>query len=597
MSDATSSDGSDFDAASRLRAGRRAARFGRVARFGSAARFGRSERRGPLTAVVLAVALVASAPGCGAEDDAGESGSGSSGATAPDRGVATTTTGSGVAGTGDQESDTAEANSGDAVGELRPLSRSDDGWIVDDAGRQVLLRGVNVTSLGEYWQGDSDHEPTRAMTDEDWDAMAARGFSVVRLVISWSRVEPERGVFDEAYLEEIERAVDEAEARGMYTVIDMHQDAFSAFVFTPDGVECPAGTNPAKGWDGAPEWATLTDGLDTCLTGDRNSSPAVIAAWNHFWDNTDGIRDEFVASWAAVATRFAGRPAVAGYDLLNEPEVSRPGDALTPSYDALVRDTVTAIRDAENGAGASFDHLLFVEPAIPAGDPMHGIVIPDPARIGLAPTDVVAAPHNYAESIGFDEVTLEDMNELYVSVADGLGVPTWIGEYGWWGTDDESLEELGRMARDLDARQLGGAWWQWRQPCGDPHSVPWGGWDGAEPGEIVHLHTLGCPGDIDLGPTEALLEVVGRGYPRATPGRIDSFESDWTTGALTLRATAGAADVGQTLVVWTPTGDASHPVSTSGAATLTDVVGQAVAGGRIVTATVTVPGDYELNIG
>lgn len=479
---------------------------------------------------------------------------------------------------------TTAAPAGTTVGErveLTPLQAA-DGRIVDAEGRDVLLRGVNVTSLGEYWQGDADHPPTQPMTDADWDEMAAHGFSVVRLVITWSRVEPVRGEIDQAYLDEVEAYVDAAAERGIFTVIDMHQDAYSAFIATEDAGECEPGTEPGKGWDGAPEWAVITDGASTCITGDRNSAPAVVNAWNHFYDDTDGIRTRFTAAWAAVATRFAGRPEVAGYDLLNEPEVSRPGAELEARYDALIGETVTAIRDAEAAAGADFEHLVFVEPAIPAGDVTFGIVIPDPERIGVPASNVVAAPHNYAESIQ-QGPTVEATNELYVSVADGLGVPTWIGEYGWWDTSDESLEEATRMAADLDARGLGGAWWQWRQPCGDPHSIPWGGWGATEPGSevVTHLHRLGCPGDVDLGPTEELLAIVGRGYPRATPGRLDELTSDPATGAMALRASG--AEPGQVLIAWTPTTEADAALVHDG---LVDVEAHAVPGGRLVTATV-----------
>ena len=56
---------------------------------------------------------------------------------------------------------------------LRPLSVSGDSRIVDDRDREVLLRGVNITSLGEYWQGSAAHPPTQPTTDADWDAMEA----------------------------------------------------------------------------------------------------------------------------------------------------------------------------------------------------------------------------------------------------------------------------------------------------------------------------------------------------------------------------------------------------------------------------------------
>jgi len=85
-------------------------------------------------------------------------------------------------------------------------------------------------------------------------------------------------VFDEEYLDRVDAYVTAAADHGIYTVIDMHQDAYSAFIATEDPGECGEGTRPGKGWDGAPEWASITDGLSTCMTDERNSAPAVEAA-------------------------------------------------------------------------------------------------------------------------------------------------------------------------------------------------------------------------------------------------------------------------------------------------------------------------------
>ena len=485
----------------------------------------------------------------------------------------------------------------DALG-LRPLSTSADHRIVDDLGRDVLLRGANVNSLGEYWQGVASLSPTIDMTAADWDAMASHGFSVVRLLITWSRVEPERGVIDQSYLDQVDAYVAAAAERGIYTVIDMHQDAYSAFISTDDPATCAVGTEPAKGWDGAPEWATLTDGLSTCITGDRNSSPAVNRAWNNFYDNKDGIRDQFVQAWKAVAVRFAGRPEVAGYDLLNEPEASRPAAEMTPLYEDLIRVTVTGIRDAERTAGATRSHILIVEPALPAGDPSRGLVIPDPGAIGIGTENVVASVHNYAESISVPSLdfTIEGLNDVILGAAAGLGVPAWGGEYGFWDTSPETLTKARRYAADEDANALGGAWWQWRQSCGDPHAVQWRGGSVVAPTEPqVHLNVLECPANRDLGPNTDFLTVLGRAFPRATPGRITTLRSDPTTGFMNLQATAGAGDVGRELVVWTPTtDDRRHPVSSVG---LTGVSQQEVPGGRLIVGRVSAPGLYALDIG
>src|SRR5262245_45341089 len=167
---------------------------------------------------------------------------------------------------------------------LAPLhaARGPNAAIFDDAGREVRLRGVNVNSLGDYYQADPALPPVVPVTDADWADMAKQGFNVVRLLVSWSSLEPTRGEFDDAYIERVHDAVDAAAAHGMYSVVDMHQDAWGKFIATPPGTTCAAGTEPAIGWDGAPEWATLTDGADTCRPagGSRESSEAVMTAWD-----------------------------------------------------------------------------------------------------------------------------------------------------------------------------------------------------------------------------------------------------------------------------------------------------------------------------
>jgi len=467
---------------------------------------------------------------------------------------------------------------------LRPLA-VDDHRIVDDLGRDVLLRGVNITSLGEYWQGHPELPPTQPTSDDDWDAMEAAGLNVIRLVVHWSRIEPERGAIDEAYLDDIEAYVDAAAEHGIYTVIDMHQDAYSAFIYTPDDETCPEGSSPGKGWDGAPAWATITDDLSTCTTGDRNSAPAVIAAWNHFYDDTDGIQDRFVASWTAVAARFADRPEVAGFDLINEPETSRHHSELTPLYEGLLGDLVRAIR----GTGA--EQLIFLEPALPAADNSLGLIFPDPEGMGVEPFNLVGSTHNYAESIDTTGLSLEATNAMIHALAESQDTAVWIGEYGFWSTSESVLEVAGRYAASEDAYLQGGAWWQWRQPCGDPHSLGWTD-DGWQPHDtIVHLNSMDCTADTDLGQTAEFFALLSRGYPRAAPGTLTLIESDPETG--TLRVEADADEAGGTVVVWTPTEDATHAAWSEGLDGLDERIAP---GGRLLVGTVTAAGAYAVGV-
>ena len=72
----------------------------------------------------------------------------------------------------------------------------DGGRIVDGRGREVLLRGVNVNALAEYWKG-TDFPTTFPLAPDDPARMRSIGWNAVRLLVSWSRVEPAPGRYDE----------------------------------------------------------------------------------------------------------------------------------------------------------------------------------------------------------------------------------------------------------------------------------------------------------------------------------------------------------------------------------------------------------------
>src|SRR5213079_394749 len=74
-------------------------------------------------------------------------------------------------------------------------TRGDSPAIVTADGRQVLLRGVNVNQLGDYWQQRPDIAATLPLTEADFAEIRSLGMDVVRLIVHWSKLEPERGRF------------------------------------------------------------------------------------------------------------------------------------------------------------------------------------------------------------------------------------------------------------------------------------------------------------------------------------------------------------------------------------------------------------------
>jgi endoglycosylceramidase len=457
---------------------------------------------------------------------------------------------------------------------LRPLHavRGDGARILDDQGRQVLLRGVNLNSLGDYYQPNAAYPQVIPVTDADWGRMAANGFDVVRLIVHWSLLEPTRGTIDQGYLDRIQAAVTAAAAHGLYTVIDMHQDAWSKGVDTPAGVTCPAGTEPNNGWDGAPAWATMTDGADTCAPGGvRELAPAVVHAFEHFYANTDGIQDELVNTWAAVAKRFATTDAVAGYDLLNEPNWGETPAQSGQRLGAFTSKVITAIRGAEQQAGGT-SHTIYFEPVVVF--PRDGTLVP---TTDVTDPNVVFAPHNYEGSI--DSGTIEEGFANIAKAASGYGTTFWIGEFGWFGDGAKDQASVATFAAQEDQYRVGGTWWQWKQACGDPHSI--GTRDGKPADVIVEFNLIGCPADVDKGPVPEWQPILARAYPRAAPGMLESLTSDGLAGTFSMIGARGDAPADAQLDLWVPAKGGQPTVGGTG---LHDVQVRPVDGGFRVTA-------------
>lgn len=402
--------------------------------------------------------------------------------------------------------------------------------VVDDRGAQVLLRGVNVNQLGEYFQANPELDPTIPLTRTDFRDIAKLGFNSVRLIVSWSRLEPEPGAYDTAYVAQIREAVEWAAAYDLYVVLDMHQDAYGVAVDTPLDTTCPSGTHPNNGWDGAPAWATITDGASTCTPSERELAPAVQHAWQHFYDDTDGIQTHLVKTWGRLAKSFARSATVAGFDLLNEPGLGLEPFGANPTTDlgSFYRRAIAAIRAGERERGG-FSHIVFWEPSVlwSAG---VSRAVPEPGF--TKDRNLVFAPHIYSESLSSDSIP--SGFDAAASVARRHGVPVWGGEWGFWPEHPvDASDKVERYAAAEDRYRWGGAWWSWKQACGDPHVVPQ---PGAEPNPVSgSLNRIACPEQVISAPDPAFGDVLSRPVPRAVPGRITKLTSDGRTGAFELR--------------------------------------------------------------
>ena len=433
-----------------------------------------------------------------------------------------------------------------AAGPLRlyPLHAEPDrgagGRIVDSQGREVILRGVNVNSLVDYWQGTS-FPTTFPLEPKDPARMAAFGWNAVRLAVSWSRIEPEPGVYDEKYVEWIADTVKVLRSRGLYTIVDFHQDAWGATLAGRPNELCIPPQQPNVGWDGAPGWATLDGALPRCFANFREASGPVWASWQSFLSDSKGpggvgIQSRFLVMVHHVAKRFAQSPSVAGYDLVNEPNAYGPADLqrLSEFYGRAAG----AIRHAEASAGG-FPHLIFYEPSVLWSADVRGAPPPFPAD-----RNIVYAPHLYTRGYSGGANTREPFD---AAPAEADGAPVLSGE---WGTDPDRAKTdtyfLDHQALQ-DEFRMSATLWTWRESCGDPHKVA--DWRAGRVPKVWGAFDVDCNTNTVTGLRDALALQLARGWVRAAPGRLDGMQYDHARGTLVAWGRAEKGD-GELAAFW-----------------------------------------------
>ena len=194
-----------------------------------------------------------------------------------------------------------------AAADMAMLHAQGSRW-VNAQGQQVNLKGANLGNwlMLEFWmmgqetQAINDQctleatfdkrfgyaERERLMklfrdnwiTTRDWDTLASLGLNLVRLPFIWSLVEDEknpRHVRADGW-HYLDQAIAQAEARGLYVILDLH------------GAVGSQGTEHHSG----------------------------CANQNLYW-RTPAYQERTEWLWQQVASRYKNRAAVAGYSLLN----------------------------------------------------------------------------------------------------------------------------------------------------------------------------------------------------------------------------------------------------------------------------------------
>ncbi|MEB3032502.1 cellulase family glycosylhydrolase [[Mycobacterium] nativiensis] len=370
-------------------------------------------------------------------------------------------------------------------------------WITDSDGRVVVLHGLNqVYKIAPY-------EPSAGGFDNDDAAfLAASGFNAVRVGVLWAGVEPQPGVIDYDYLASINQTVQTLANHGIVSIIDFHQDFYSA----------------SFGGDGAPDWAVLTGGLPNPDVGDIGTyliNPAQLHAWDAFWGNAKaedgiGLVNHYARMTEAVANYFAGDPNVGGYNLINEPWPGSPwlssffgnpqfdAQQLTPFYNQVA----SAIRAVDPNTPVIFEPTFLFNTVVPTSlgtvDDPHGIFGFHNYCLANSVFDI-----DFGCAMNFDII----LNNA-AGYADSQHIPALMTEFGATANTSVIAETLRRTNPFMYG------WMEWAYTGGDVAS------SSPEGQALVFDPHLPPVGDnVDA----AKLAVLAEPYPQAVAGTPEAW--------------------------------------------------------------------------
>ncbi|CAA0079587.1 Uncharacterised protein [Halioglobus japonicus] len=331
-----------------------------------------------------------------------------------------------------------------------PWVSAQDFRLVDDLGREISVRGINARIEGlfdvTFDDGRTALEPIPEFTREDAQAMVYQGFNVLRLPINWSGMEPHEGQFSQAYFEKLDEVIQLSREAGLYVLLDFHQDAWSKEI----------------GEDGAPLWAIvpppeeLLEGPLEDL-GERRFSAQVLAAFQGFFENTEGIQDRFLPVWKHLIGRYAAHPEVIGFEPMNEPFVSHFDPSQQSLYDFYYK-LLPAMRELDNR------HMLWMEPGVIRNYGISAPLLAEP----FPDSNIVYCPHIYP--LGIDATSYEDWQTWLATnfsnmrkEANSWGGALVLGEWGTHPDSPESEPYIQAMQEAADEFGSGQILWLWKE--------------------------------------------------------------------------------------------------------------------------------------
>ena len=310
----------------------------------------------------------------------------------------------------------------------------------DASGRVVSLRGVAAggrSKFAPYVPFDFAAGQYATALATYMDRAAAWGINVLRVPFTWAALEPTKGQDDAAWLSLYDQLLDAAWARGMYTIVEFHQDVYSE-VYCGDGFPSWTVSNPPAPHHDCPNWSV-----------EYSSDTDVEAAFDAFWATGSVVQAEYLAAWDVMVARYKDKPGVLGFEPMNEPSRGTADDA---TFDATTLTTFYSMMVAHMRAAAP-KSLVFVD--IPGQDGVFlTTTVARPSGDGI-----VFAPHFYP----YDHTpgTVEARLKPWADMGTSWNVPVFLGEFGLNDTSATAVPYVAANFAAFDTLGLSGSEWEY----------------------------------------------------------------------------------------------------------------------------------------
>jgi endoglycosylceramidase len=313
----------------------------------------------------------------------------------------------------------------------------------DGLGRVVFLRGVDAggrSKLAPYVPFDYAPGQYAQALGAYMDRAASWGIDAMRVPFTWAALEPTQGQNDADWMSRYQQLLDAAWSRGIWTVVDFHQDVYS---------EAFCG-------DGFPSWTVPPNApAHQCPNPDWSfeyfQDAAVQAAFDAFWASGSPVQAQYLSAWDVMAARFKDQPGVVGFEPINEPAWGTDSDIM--KFEAT---TLSAFYTAvlPHFRAIAPQTLLFVDPTGFAGTAVSTGLTKPPGD-GL-----VFAPHYYPVSNGNPNGVLDKM-QGWGDVGTAWNVPVFVGEFGISHNNPNALDYMTAHFAALDALNASGTEWEY----------------------------------------------------------------------------------------------------------------------------------------